>query len=156
MNKKISTGIIVIGISGIILGFLKILGGIALTFFTSSWSTSSTSPAAIISAITAIVVGISILYSGIFILKLKNWARILFIINLILCGINEIYFILVIHHQAADSSINSISYFLSPFGWPLIIPFLPYKAVHIILPIIIIYLVLPKVKRQFKKEKNNI
>ncbi|MFH0854756.1 MAG: hypothetical protein V1891_04695 [bacterium] len=156
MNKKISGGIIIIGISGIILGFLKILGGIALTIFTSSWPTSSTSPAAIISAITAIIVGISILFSGIFILKLKNWARILFIINLILCGINEIYFILVIHHRAADSSINSIVYFLLPFGWPLIIPFLPHKAVFIILPIIIIYLVLPKVKHQFKREKNII
>ena len=131
MEKKRSVGVFVCGIIAIVISLYLLYAYITL---------SDMPPPDRISLIMPGIIAISFFISGIFILRLKNWARILFMIQMVyyvFVGLRGVTYILSIE-KIFKGHISQMSW----LAW-LLLFFLPSVSS-------IYYLTRPKVKEQFK------
>ena len=132
MEKKRPIGVTVFGIIGMVFyAFIFLLAAFGSFLGNASLSDS-------VFAFISLLFGISLVISGIFIIMLRRWARILFIFQMCLIGtLAGLWLIIAIITKQID---NSLIFFLT-----FVIFFL------FLLPICCIYyLTRPKVKEQFK------
>ncbi len=146
MEKKRSLGIIICGLLAIIIGLLELYG--CLEFY--NWSSLDKELLQLdsLKLVTFIIIAISFLVSGIFILKLRNWARILFMILMVywvIFGLLKLFIPHIIDKILLPSTVEVVYKYFELSD--LLIYFIWYG-----LPAIgsIYFLTRPKVKEQFK------
>ena len=146
MEKKRPVGILIVGITGIILGFIKLRLNLSLLpglFFKQP----------LISV--GVIFSASILFSSIFILKHRNWARLLFIYQIMLYSISRLCIKIIAAGFATEQSRRIIygNKFIFTFFRVLDQPCLtliPWWFSIILFVIVVYYLTLPEIRVQFR------